>query len=93
MELSVDEINDRNDAERLSEIVLRSARGEEVPFNPFQGRVFVYNDGIIKFMGRELAPHEARQYIADHVWENRKKLNKEIKKWKKMGPDFVNCGC
>jgi len=93
MELSVDEIHERQDAERLSEIVLRSVRGEEVPFNPFQGRVFMYSDGSIKFMGRELASDEAFQYIADHIWKNRKKLNKEIGKWKKMGPNFVNCGC
>jgi hypothetical protein len=58
-----------------------------------QGAIFRHHDGSIKFMGHVLAPEEAREHISKHVWENRKKLNKQIKKWRIVGPDLVNCGC
>jgi len=44
-------------------------------------------------MGKELKPDEALEQITNHVWRERKKSNKLIKKWEKVGPNFVNCGC
>ncbi len=81
------------DAEKVSDLILRSLRGEEVDFNPFQGRIFQCNDGTIKFMGDEVKAEDALRHIAAHIWKNRKKVNKQIKKWKIAGPDLINCGC
>jgi hypothetical protein len=93
MPTEVQEIRTEEDAQSLSEMILRSLEDAVESFNPFQGRIFKYNDGSITFMGCELRAEEAPHYIAKHVWRNRKKINKQIKKRQKIGPDFVNCGC
>ena len=90
MSLEIGEIKNREDAEKISEIILRSLNDDETTFNPYQDRMFQCNDGSIRFMGDELSPEKALQHIADHVWENRKKVNKEIKRWKKFGSQYIN---
>lgn len=94
MSTELREIQSMEDAERLSASILSSIRrNEEATFNPFRGSLFLHPDGTITFMGKLLNPEEVSEYLTRHVWENRKKLNKEIRKWKLVGPHVVDCGC
>ena len=93
MSLKIDEIKDKADAERVSEIIIRSLTDDEINFNPFQGSIFVFDDGSIRFKGDAFGHDEAVEKIARHVWENRKTVNKQIRKWEKFGSRYVNCGC
>lgn len=93
MRSNVSEVRTREDALRLSEIVLESLDNDETEFDPLQGKVSKSDNGSITFMGYELNPEEAIQHIAEHVWDNRKKLNRKIRMWNIVGPDVINCGC
>ncbi|RLB19069.1 MAG: hypothetical protein DRG63_01475 [Deltaproteobacteria bacterium] len=87
------EIQSMEDAKRLSAAILSSLNTGDISFNPYRGSLFVHPDGTITFMGKVLRPEQISDHLARHVWENRKKLNKEIRKWKLVGPHIVNCGC
>ena len=89
----MDEIRDYGDAQRISRMVLESARGKSASFNPYEGSVLVYPDGTIRFMGEELDPREALTRIADRLWKERMRVNRQIRKRNLLGSDFVNCGC
>jgi len=94
MSPEIGEIKDKVDAEKLSELILKSLVEAETAFNPFRGRLIERDDGTILFMGDKLSPEAAVQRIAHHIWENRKRINKQIKKWN-IGGDLTygNCGC
>ncbi|MBL7203065.1 MAG: hypothetical protein ISS63_01865 [Desulfobacteraceae bacterium] len=93
MSRGIAEIENQGDAERISALILRSLYDDDVSFNPYQDRIFQFGDGSIQFMGKELKPEEALEQITNRVWRDRKKINKLIKKWEKVGSNFVNCGC
>lgn len=65
MSLKIDRIESAAEAENVSEIILESLQDSKINFNPFQGRIFGGDDEAIKFMGQELMPEEALQYIAN----------------------------
>jgi len=93
MSSEISKIRKKKDAERLSKTILDSLSGGEVTFNPFRGRIIERDDGTISFMGSKLAPQRALGHLAEYIWENRKKVNKQLKKWKIAGPGIVDCGC
>lgn len=93
MSFEISEIKKKKDAERLSKTILDSLSGGEVTFNPFRGRIIERDDGTISFMGSELPRQRAVGHLAEHIWENRKRVNKELKKWQIAGPGIVDCGC
>lgn len=93
MGFNVSEIRSREDAESLSEIILECIDDDKVTSYPFQDTIFRSHDGSIRCMGHDVEPQEALHHVTNHVWENRRKLNREIRKWKIAGPTAVNCGC
>jgi len=90
---AIREIKTEEDAKVLSAIILASFESEELSFNPYRAQMFKHPDGTITFLGVRLRPEEAPQHIAAKVWQDRRRLNREIKKWKLIGPHVVNCGC
>ena len=46
MFLEIGEIKSKADAERISEIILRSLHDDKITLNPFQGSIFQFNVGI-----------------------------------------------
>jgi hypothetical protein len=44
-------------------------------------------------MVEELDPREALKRIADRLWKERMRVNRQIRKRNLLGSDFVNCGC
>ncbi len=87
------EINQREDAEELSKIILDSLPNDRGVFNPFRGRILKRCDGNILFKGNVMEFGEAQGFLADHIWKNRKKINKQLKKWKIGGTRVLDCGC
>ena len=93
MNPEIEGIVQREDAERLSRIILESLPDDRNIFNPFRGRILKRNDGSIVFKGNSLEPHNAAEYLADYIWKNRNKVNRQFKKWKIAGSKVVDCGC
>ena len=89
----VREIKTKEDATFLSTLILASLESQELLFNPYRDQMFRHPDGSITFLGVRLKPEEAPQHIAGKVWQDRRRLNREIKKWNLLGPHVVNCGC
>lgn len=87
-------IESQADAQRICDIILDSLNRGEVLFNPFPGRILKRQDGTIIFMGRQLRSEEAAGQIASYIWQNRTRVNKQIRKWQLAGGGrFLNCGC
>ena len=93
MAVEPSEIKSVEDAKKLALMILSSLKTDEMFFNPYRGSLFVHPDGTITFMGKVLRPEQVSDHLARHMWENRKKLNKEIRKWRLVGPHVINCGC
>ncbi|RLB34940.1 MAG: hypothetical protein DRH12_17035 [Deltaproteobacteria bacterium] len=93
MAVEPSEIKSMEDAKKLALMILSSLKTDEMFFNPYRGSLFVHPDGTITFMGKVLRPEQVSDHLARHMWENRKKLNKEIRKWRLVGPHVINCGC
>jgi hypothetical protein len=93
MHEDIREIQTEQDAERVSAVILRSLDDPSMTFNPLKARLMKYRDDGIRFMGKDLNREQAFAEVARHIWENRKRINKQIRKWQKVGPDLVDCGC
>ncbi len=93
MPVQIPWITTKKDAEKLSTIILASLDSPHVPFNPYHNKLFKHVDGTIRFMGKVLTYETALNEIAKQVCKDKKRINREIKRWQMFGPHVVNCGC
>ena len=93
MSAKIGEIKNRDDAERISAMILGALCDDSSSPNPFKGKLIRHSDGTIIFMGKEIKPAEASQGIAQLVWQHRVQLNRRIKRWDKTGGQAIDCGC
>ena len=93
MSEDIREIQTERDAERVAAVILQSLDHPSTTFNPLKARLMKYTDDGIRFMGKDLNREEALAEVARYIWKNRERINKQIRKWQKVGPDLVDCGC
>ena len=90
---SIYEIRNIQDAERLTDVTLRSFRIKEPAFNPFKGSLMELSDDPIMFYGETLRAEEAQCAMAEYIWKNRGKINRQLKRRVAAGGQVVDCGC
>ena len=89
----IHEISNVQDAEQLAEAILQSLQSEAPTFNPFKGSLVELTDGAILFNGETYQKDQVRLAVADHLWKNRSRFNRQIKRWVATGGQVIDCGC
>ena len=93
MQNQISEIVTMDDAKKVSAMIVSSLDSPEISFNPYQNKIFKHNNNTIRFMGKTLSTETAIIEIARQIWKDKRRINREIKKWRMLGPHVVNCGC
>ncbi len=89
----IHEINSMQDAEQLAETILQSLHSEGPSFNPFKGSLVELTDGAILFNGETYQKDQVRGAVTDHLWKNRSRFNRQLKRWLATGGQVIDCGC
>lgn len=89
----IHEINSMQDAEQLAETILQSLHSEAPSFNPFKGSLVELTDGAILFNGETYQKDQVRVAVTDHLWKNRSRFNRQLKRWLATGGQVIDCGC
>ncbi|MCK8604253.1 hypothetical protein [Desulfoferrobacter suflitae] len=87
------EIKSMQDAEQLTEGILRGLKTGEPVFNPFKGSLVELSNGAFMFKGEPLETDQVRRAVRDHLWKNRVRFNRQIKRWAAVGGKVIDCGC